>query len=104
RDWFLGDWHWGNSLPHDWTRVAVGHFVAGAKLNGINIPDGDNGRYVEVFIGDHLGGAGTFAPGSSAFNTVVHELGHSVLGDQLDMGLRGFPGITTDDKMHIVGD
>lgn len=70
---------WGASLGQDWTRVAVGD-IASATTVGINKAWGDNGRYHEVYIDVGAEGVGDFQLGSRAFYTVVHELGHSVVG------------------------
>lgn len=68
------------ALSNDWTRVAIGS-IRGADVLGVNTPMGSNGRYHEVFIDDQDEGVATFEFGSTAFWAVVHELGHSVLGE-----------------------
>lgn len=83
--------HWQNNLSFDWTRVAVAD-IAGTSTLGVNKTFGANNRYHEVYIDSTQEGVGDFQLGSIAFNTLVHELGHSVIDG------------TDSDKSHIPGD
>jgi len=79
--------HYAASLGLDWSRVVLG-FIAGDKVAGVNKPTGTDERYHEIFIGLGLNlknepkndGVDTFAVGSPSFHTLLHEIGHSVLG------------------------
>jgi Ca2+-binding RTX toxin-like protein len=74
---------WSASLTNDWTRVVLGD-IAGEEVAGVNASYGDHGRYHEISIDrDPVKNPGveTFAVGSGAFATLVHEVGHSVFGN-----------------------
>jgi hypothetical protein len=84
-EYFLGipiNSYWENSLPSDWTRVAIGD-IANANTLGINRSYGANNRYHEVYIDVSDEGINTFQLGSRAFYTVIHEMGHSIIDDHI---------------------
>ena len=67
-----------SSLPFDWIRISMGT-IAGDYL-GLNATSSKNKYYHEIFIGDSKNvNVNTFKVGREAFNTVVHEIGHTVL-------------------------
>lgn len=88
-DYFLGIpynsyTYWENALPNDWTRIAVGELnPRGTGVLGLNASYGSNSRYHEVYIDVSCEGLSTFQLGSRAFYTVLHELGHSIVGGHL---------------------
>lgn len=88
-----------DSLANDWTRLALGEVsVSDEEALGINRRvDGDNGNsYAEAYVFNHTEGFDNFELGSTAFTTLVHEIGHSVL-DSL-------AGVITTDGLHVRGD
>jgi Ca2+-binding RTX toxin-like protein len=78
------DAYWKSSLANDWSRVAIAD-IEGGDVIGLNRPSGDNGRYHEIYIDRANEGIETFELGSLAFHVLTHEIGHSVIGDHIQL-------------------
>ena len=77
--------HFETVLPNDWTRLALSNFsnADGHIHLGINTSTGAVDRYHEAYIDTRVDGIGPFTiyGGSLAFQTLLQELGRSVIGN-----------------------
>ena len=72
------------SVPNHWTCIAGAEFDPEAEAIGLFPTSDDNDHYHEIYIEVNQEGGDTFVPGSTAFSTVVHELGHAIIGDHFE--------------------
>jgi Metallo-peptidase family M12B Reprolysin-like len=84
------DWgvtgYWDTTLTHDWTRLALGT-VTGGNI-GVHLNRGEHNRYHELWADPALSqneGGNTFMQGTEAFNTLLHEIGHSLGLDHTEL-------------------